>query len=404
MVSAAAWQRSASLHPLLYQYRVGSVQTSDMWFDADIPRAACMMFDRLAPQHQVSDKHPLLPAALHLPAFVLGSVTDMSAVATIRIVAAIAGGVWTMVCYWWLRLLGSSTMIALAFAALASASASAVFWSAVPEAHIVAASTLLLPLIAAAHPRIRQSATLMTIASAASLSITVTGWMSGVAAAWRRFGWRYGTQVLANALAAVSLLWVVQALWFPQSTFFLGRWDVGDDLSVPRFTDLLATLAAIFSHSIVMPAFTISGEPGQATILSVQQSLPGTTGPIGVGATVCWAVMLGWGARQLLRGTDANRDLLVVVLCGQVALHLVFGDETFLFSPSFVPLLIGVASFAARGRNQPAVVVAVLLLTVSAGLNNARQFERAADMTHAQGSALTAVNGLPEPGLGCQGP
>jgi hypothetical protein len=61
------------------------------------------------------------------------------------------------------------------------------------------------------------------LASAASLRITVTNWMAGLAAAWRGLGWRRTIGVSVGALAMVTVLWGVQRLYFPTIQFFVSE-------------------------------------------------------------------------------------------------------------------------------------------------------------------------------------
>lgn len=402
LVAGGSWQRSALLHPAIYQYATAGVQTTDMWFDADIPRDTCMTTNRFAEQHKAAAVHPLLSSAYYVPGRVLRAPGDASAaVTTMRRIAALYAMVWMVCCYALYRAMGNTTVAAAIFAALAAVSSAGMFWTAVPEVHLLASSTLMLPLIVVGLPARYRGATWLTVASAASLSITVTNWMSGLAAALLERGWRRGTQIAVNAFVAVSVLWSVQALWFPRSTYFLGNRSVVDVVRGDGPT-VVSGLMAWASHSVVMPLVGSVARDGFADGRTVQDAAALSSGPLGAAATAMWWMLLAWGIVCVVRTSSSLRKLLVITLIGQLALHLRFGSETFLYSAQFAPLLIAVAAFGALGRNRRAILTLTVALIVVAGTNNWQQFQRAAGAVNTIGTALAERGELFLPADVCQ--
>jgi hypothetical protein len=83
-----------------------------------------------------------------------------------------------------------------------------------------------------------------------------------------------------------------------------------------------------------------------------------------------WGFVVG---RENLR----LRFVIGVVLGGQLVLHLLYGEETFLYSLHFAPLLILVAAFGTTTSARAVVLVLVAGLIVSVGVNNVTRFSEA---------------------------
>jgi hypothetical protein len=410
-VAGAALQRSSSLHPVLYQYEAAGVRTSDLWFDADIPRAVCLATNPRAPQHQATSRHPLISAAMAASAAGVQAVPSDHVVTTMRRIAALHGALWILVVYLCLRLIGCVALDAVIFSGLAAVSAAGVFWTAVPEVHTLGAITLLLPLCLVARARSRSRARdgLLIAVSGASLSITLTNWMSGLAAAYAERGWRQALQASFNALVVVSLLWIAQSWWFPSNEYFLGgRSAVGEQLGRPSlldaFVDGVSVVPAFFANAMVMPPIEMTELARGARQLTVQASWPWSSGLPGLVAVGLWLGVLGYGARQLLRETTKPALKLVLLVCvaGQFVLHLFFGDETFLYAMQFVPLLIAAAAFATFGARRPLVRMVTIALIVLAGINNLQQFELAAAQVDSFGRALAERGAVLQAAVNCQ--
>jgi hypothetical protein len=112
----------------------------------------------------------------------------------------------------------------------------------------------------------------------------------------------------------------------------------------------------------------------------VQLSTPASGGWAGGSALVLWSLLLAAGVVGLLR-TPRWRSFAAVLgltLAAQVALHLVYGDETFLYAAHFLPLLMAVAVFATRVMPPTLAAAMALLAAGLAGFHNAAMYEGAA--------------------------
>jgi hypothetical protein len=201
----------------------------------------------------------------------------------------------------------------------------------------------------------------------------------------------------------VTLLWCAQKVLIPQAEFF-HRPVAEEFLFQSGSGGLPRVLGAFLFHGMVMPRIRYTPEmPPEWPGLSVQHSAPGSGTPWGAVAAVLWIALLGLGVRAAA-GKGAHRGVAIVLgilLAGQLAVHLIFGSrEVFLFSLHWTPLLVIVAAMGTLGRLRPVSVMVAAALLVCAGINNLRQFNRAASFAHYHASKAAlhaATTGLEPP-------
>jgi hypothetical protein len=145
-------------------------------------------------------------------------------------------------------------------------------------------------------------------------------------------------------------------------------------------------LISFFYHSIVMPVIQYADKMNRTNweILSVQFSQP-LLGSITECITgILWLILLCIGIWAIYRVKKDYKIRLgiVLALCGQLGLHLVYGDETFLYSMHYLPLLIIVAAYGALTHLRRVVLGLVLIVCIGAVVNNLMQFFWAADMVN----------------------
>jgi hypothetical protein len=109
-------------------------------------------------------------------------------------------------------------------------------------------------------------------------------------------------------------------------------------------------------------------------LLTSQLSAPGSAGRFGLAACGAWALLLCLGGRAAA-GAGRLPRLAGVLALAQLALHVVYGEETLLYSLHFLPLLIIVAAAASRTRLRPAALGLAAAALVGAGVNNLGQFQ-----------------------------
>jgi hypothetical protein len=268
------------------------------------------------------------------------------------------------------------------------------FWTAVPESFVLGSITVLLPfcLLASRSGRRSFGETADTVISAASLSITVTNWVSGVVCSLAVRPWRRAAQISANALVLVSSLWFVQSWWFLENDYFLGSGRVLELLrnEHPQVPEVMKVL---LSDSVVMPQLDVAVN-GPWRGLTVQSAALASSGLHGALATLLWWCLLCVGVWELYRSASfrALRAPFIAVIVSQLMVHVVVGKESFLYTMHALPLLVAVASCATSSRYRPVVLVATGLLVALAGLNNLDQFSRAAEHVDAIGRLTQAAD------------
>lgn len=399
-MAASSIYRSSMLHETLYQYFSGPMRTTDVWFDADIPRTLCMATDRSASQHSATSDHPLLSILFFVPAQSVIGVTGLSAVDAVRWVVAAGAGLWIVTFYALLRLIRLRIMDAAVFAMLAASTAAAVFWTAVPESFVLGAISILVPAIVICRTD-RASDTRLVMAGAISLAVTLSNWSSGWLAAFLGRRPRAALQICVNTLVLVALLGAIQAAWFPRAELFPGNGHALDNLSNTHWPRADAVLTVFTMHSIVLPPVVAERQQDPPSVVLAVSSVSafggGLTRLAGIGL---WSGLLVLGLIAVRRGVvpPTFRLWLAGMIAGQLTLHLVFGRETFLYAMHFAPLLVLLAACAALGAQRRAALAIAVAAIVVLNVNNQGQFDTAAEMLReiaAEAAQRGAVFGPP---------
>jgi len=113
--------------------------------------------------------------------------------------------------------------------------------------------------------------------------------------------------------------------------------------------------------------------------MSVQHSSIASSGAWGVAATIGWAALVATALVGLAssRGNARVRFVLFGTLAGQVLLHLLYGEETFLYAVHVAPLLVLTAALGSVSRWRRVILVIAVVLACTAAMNNVRQLETA---------------------------
>jgi len=250
------------------------------------------------------------------------------------------------------------------------------FWLTVPETYACAAATMLIALGTAAWAeRQAMDERWFVAASALTLSITVTNWMAGIASAWAGRPWRRAVQVTMNGFALVVLGWAVQRAVVPHADFFIGYSNEDRYLFRPEAGGATRILPALFISAVVMPPVGVVEKAGRGPTLSIQRSGWAHRGAWSVAAVLLWVTLLALGAWGWTRRMRQSRAAVAVgiVLAGQLALHLLYGTETFLYALNFASLLVVVAAFATTRAPRLAYVLGAALVACNL-VNNGQQW------------------------------
>lgn len=353
------------------------MRVDDVWFKADLGRVYYNMTDS-GSNHYRTKVHPLFSLATHPVIHVLHN-TGFEPYEAVRLFIATIAGLWLATLFLVLRLMRLHYLDAMLFSLLAMVSASAFFWATVPETYLFGSVTMLLVigLVAVSSER-TLSMMWYVVFSAASLSMTVTNWMAGIFATIVTHPWKQSIRITLDAFLLVTVLWAVQHAMYPSSEFFLFSPEETRYILRGTAGGIFEKTVVFFSHSMIMPAVQVveNAWTDKGPLLSIQFASIGSTGYLGWAMTVIWSGLLGFGVWAAFRFPQQEKlnVVLGLTLLGQFSLHLLYGDETFLYSLAWLPLLVLIASRGVVSPHRRYVLAAVVVLVVGAGFNNFQQF------------------------------
>ena len=320
----------------------------NIWFDSNAPLVYLAMTNTQT-RMQMTNRHPLFPYIGVLP---VKAMRRLGVPEPLGVCLVLAFGVGLMS-----GLFALTLTLTLENAALMGlgqlfflASASFVFWSGLCERFSWGSATILSVTAGAAYYSRKEK---MPLAAAVflnviSLSVTITNWMFGLLLALNFFKIKTAIKVGLYGLAAGLGLWFMEQLFITQhdSLLHVRAWNhkyVLNDYAGAVHQKLVALLG----HTAVMPGFHLYGfADGVAAeshqMLGVAQSAPGSSGPLGLGLVIAWAVLLVVGTLAWSSNVSKNqfdRFLSFGILC-QITLHMIYGVELFLYGLHVLPLVL----------------------------------------------------------------
>jgi hypothetical protein len=356
------------------------LKVDDVWFQADTRRVYSNMTRREG-NHYRATVHPLFSLTTFPTVKVLQTVLTVETVTAVRITCALVASCWIIAMFAMFRRLGCRRFDASLFCLLAVCSASAVFWFVVPETYPLGSLAMLLALyLATAAESSAPSQWHYVVVSAATLSFTITNWTAGLLVTLAGHPWRKAMQISLLALALVAGLWGVQRMIFPSSGLKL---NPEREMTYAMKASPLSVVNTFVMHSMVMPVVkVIPGESLDQQVLSVQRSWPGSGSVWGMVASGAWMVLVAlgiWSATSLTQYRQL-RIVLGLTLAGQLGLHLFYGEETFLYSLHYGPLLVVLAALSTLTRLRVLVLSVAGVLLLSGGMNNWLQHDQVAKL------------------------
>jgi len=367
------------------------LRADDVWFEADVSRVYNDMTDRGA-NHYRTTVHPLFPLLTYPVVHASQKLFHVSTMRALRGVIAATAGIWLTSFYLLLRMLRCRRLDAALFALVAAATSGAMFWAAIPETYEFGSLTILGVLwVAAVAERGKVPVWLDIAIGAASLSVLVTNFMVAIASFVSRYRLKQAIQIAVNAFVVVVVLWGVQKYFFTTARFFIGEHDSGAAPPSPRATAVVVMLL----HNFVAPEVWTgpNDAPDKWLLLTFQHVALGPMNGLRVAALISWGCLLGFAVWALARLPQYPRLRLTLALsiAGQIALHLLYGVETFLYALDFLPLLVTAAALATLSRWRPVVLAVACVFAAAAGLHNSAQMHAALDMIAADAKATPAV-------------
>lgn len=364
-------------------------QSMDFWFEADTLREISNM-TRVHDDHYRTSVHPLFSLLTFIPVYLVKHGFSVSPLRAVLLVGSVVGGLWSGTLYLLFRLLGCRKPEATVFTLLGVVSASALFWLPVPNSYSWGSLSIMLALVLLLYTEQRPlGASVYVAASALTLSFTVTNWMAGLLVSLARWPWKQAVQLSVNALCLVVLLWGVQKVIFPSAQFFIGQREETSFVNHPQAGGIANVASSIVFHSLVAPSVRFLKDDAYAQAnadafrlserLTFQFSAPGSASPLGLVAVGLWSALLLNGLWRMVTLDHHLRFRLVLgsLLAFEFVLHMLYGEETFVYSLNFIPLLLAVAAVGALGTGRRIVTGMAAVLVLCVALNNWQQFQEA---------------------------
>ncbi len=376
MAGFLSYQGAQAIDPVILDEKTIVVK----WFTADTMRVFTNMTDRWS-DHNRLKVHPLFSLLAFPPVYFLNAILGIQLLAAVKIVIATVASLWLGTLFFLLRLIGCPRFDATLFSLLGASSAAAVFWFVVPETYPFGSLTIVLALaFVALGEYVKLPVFGYVLVSALTLSFTITNWMAGILATIVNYSWKQALQISANAFCLVTLLWGLQKWFFPSAEFFIGDREEQKYILLDESGGLLQVVKSFIAHTMVMPTFNVIERSNNWHGILTQNSSAGSASLWGAIAVGLWTALLGLGIWGLFSVKQHLKLRLVLgfTLLGQLGLHTVYGDETFLYSLHFVPLLVVLAALSTLTRARWIALVLASILLLSAGANNYLQFNKAA--------------------------
>jgi len=367
----------------------------DVWFESDSVYILSQITDRLSEYNQSNGHHPLYPLIGFGAMWVLGHGLGVADAIGARFLLLASAAMFTAGMFAALRLLDRPRPVALLFTALLLLTSPGLLFLGIHERLIPGGLTVLLSVIAVAAWRRGMLDRWPLVATAAlALGITITNFMTASLLVVAAAGIRQAARLLAIAFAIVQVLSLVTVLTFPRSTvfpypgtwpWFSTIWTDLDDIAYRAGTPGQKS-TAFWMHSIVLPEALVQtkfvADPVMRYVSFQHVPLTAHHWP-GVTALAAWLACLIAGVGLSLRGRDPIDLALAAALAAQWFLFLIFGEETVLYAPYYVPIAVILASkAAARGWSDRRVRIAVVAMLLLLAWNNLWTFTLARDAAH----------------------
>lgn len=363
----------------LYKIHDKNLITSseNVYFQADVGRSYSAMTSRWSFGHYRTKVHPLLSIQSHSPVFLLTKL-GFSTFSAIKITVSLIASLWGLGIYCMCRLIGNSRLQATLVTMLALSCSSAFFWLSVPESYALGSFNIIVALCVVSLANFQKLSNKSYIfINVVTLSTTITNWMSGILGTLASRNIKETIKICLISLALVTILWGVQKRYFPDAVFFLGDREEASYIFTPNINRIISLLNTFFFHSVISPVFSIIDHNRDGwPLISFQNSLPASSSLIQIAGSFLWLCTLILSTIAFFRLKDHAplRFTLGLTVLGQLFLHLFYGEEIFLYSLHFVPLLLALVAISLNTKYSKAITYMIILLIPIFFITNLQSF------------------------------
>ena len=231
------------------------------------------------------------------------------------------------------------------------------------------------------------------LASALTLSGVITNWSLGVALTATRWPLSRFLRYSLITLVLCVVLSATQHRIFPQAGEFYHRYSIEGEEAYVGTSELqgahsgperlLARVRGVVITAAVAPEPYFEKLAGSGkTVLNNQYAPLASYGAWGLAAVAAWLALLALSALTLIAERRITPTILAIsgFLLGQVALHLLYGDITFLYAADFFVVMMVFACQGGRGRWQGLHTAMLACFIISAAVANTHVLRQTTDM------------------------
>jgi hypothetical protein len=359
------------------------------WFQSDGWRVFDDMVD-FKSNHYRNTLRPLFSLISMPLTLLIKHVLHLRNIQAIWTFNALCMAIWSGMIFFTLRLVGLSRTGAIAISLLGMISGAALFWFTVPETYALSSLSIIFCLFLAAYgTRYEISDLCLVFAGAFCLGTLLTNWMASLALIFAYRRPRKAISIVLASLLVVLLSWGLQKVVFPQpASLFLKlkpssekEYILNKEQGNPLFS-----LNTIFISSVVVPRideYEIGIQP-TGKRLTIQRSGLFNSGGFYLILSIVWLLAIILGIIKILKTSHLNRFSLVILatLSGQVILHTIYGEETFLYGLHFATLLVVLAGASLMSLPLSRHSILAWIIVILIAVNNLDRLQTATKTTN----------------------
>ncbi|MEM5518137.1 hypothetical protein WNY37_14355 [Henriciella sp. AS95] len=371
--------------------RVAELHTTfNLWLHADAPRVAENMVTTSG-DHGRTSVHPVF-SILIFPFGGLLTALGMEPLAAAKSLIIVMMGVNAALFSLTIRLLGLPRIAVALFTTLFMATASFLFWGALVESFPFSCFGVLISLFMMFRVKTAHWAWWIAV-NVLSIGFLVTNWMFGLIAMAVRLKLKPFVTIAAASFVLTVMLSVLQNTSFEKAAIFINPHTLTREANYfqPAMEEKgiyeegwrpLNNLRSTYVTTVVaMPVYIQQQTHMRLATTNQNSSFPeGELSP--VIAVIAWVLLFGLGLWGAVLRKDLRLPLIGAgaALVLQTLLHLIYGEVTFLYSMSFMPLLILFASCSWFSPYRTVSIVAAGLVLVFGVINNTSRFQETIDV------------------------
>jgi hypothetical protein len=357
----------------------------NLWIHADSARVAENIVTT-GGDHGRTSVHPLF-SILTYPFGALLTALGLAPLTAAKTLVVIVMGATTAMFSLTTRLVGLPRFVSAAFTALFTATASFLYWGGVVETFpfsCFAVVTSLFMMLRVNTPHWGW----WVLVNVLTIGVLITNWVIALVAMAVRLKLKPFIAIAVSSFALVIVLAVIQNLCFEKAALFFNphtltreaayfQTNMAAEGTYEQGWQPAANLRSMYVTTVVAMPVEVQQQTHMRLATTNQNTAFREGEIIPVIAVISWVVLFGmgvWGAilRSSLRLPVIGAALM---LTAQTILHLIYGEVTFLYSLSFMPLIILFASMSWFAPYRYVGLGLVVLVIAFGGTNNVRRLQ-----------------------------